>query len=228
VLCFRNPVAGETLTSLPVCRAGKCSTFFTCIPYITNRMKRILQLAGVFFILFIVITLGLKSTFDGYYGFYYEEGEYKKPWAYTATESVIQSFPVNIFIAYTGFDTGYGFFAPNVASDFVLLFEIKDSLGQTIGQSAMPRFRQKESSVRYTSLYNMFLDKISKQEQKENNQYMQYLDIVIRQIALKVKKDYPAGAVVHAKLYLYDYPSLQRYRKGDHKERAVLISEYKI
>lgn len=179
-------------------------------------------------VLFIILALGLKSTFDGYYGFYYEDGKYNKPWAYEATESIIKYLPVTVFITYTGFDTGYGFFAPNVASDFVLMFDIRDSLGQTIYQSAMPRFNQKESSVRYTSIYNMFLDKIGKQEQQEGNKYLEYLDIVIRQIALSVKKDYPSAAHVNARLYLYDFPSMERYRLGDRKEKAVLISEYKI
>jgi hypothetical protein len=191
-------------------------------------MKRILQLTGVFVLLFIVLILGLKSTFDGYYGFYYEEGKYIKPFAYKATETIIESPPFNFFIAYTGFDTGYGFFAPNVASDFILLFDIQDSLGHTIQQCAMPRFKQKESSVRYTSVYNMFLDKIAKKEEKEGNKYLEYLDIVIRQIAVSVKKDYPGAVHVNAKLYLYDYPGMEQYRKGDRKEKAVLVSEYKI
>jgi hypothetical protein len=191
-------------------------------------MKRKLQLTGVFVVLFIVFTLGLKSTFDGYFGFYFEEGKYKKPWAYQATETIIETGPVSVFLAYTGFDTGYGFFAPNVASDFVLLFDIQDSLGSTIHQCAMPRFKQKESSVRYTSVYNMFLDKITKKKEDEGNMYLEYLDVVIRQIAVSVKKDYPDAAHVNARLYLYDYPSMEKYRKGDRKEKAVLISEYKI
>jgi hypothetical protein len=191
-------------------------------------MKRKLQLLGVLIVLLIVVTLGLKSTFDGYFGFYYEDGKYKKPLAYKVTEDIIQTAPVNVFIAYTGFDTGYGFFAPNVASDFVLMFDIVDSSGNIIKRTAMPRFDQKESAVRYTSVYNMFLDKIGKQGDQESNKYIDYLDIVIRQIALSVKKDHSGAAYVHARLYLYDYPDMKRYRSGDHKERAVLISEYKI
>lgn len=191
-------------------------------------MKRKLQLSGVLVILLIVFTLGLKSTFDGYFGFYYEDGQYNKPFAYKATESIIQTVPINVFLSYTGFDTGYGFFAPNVASDFVLMFDIQDSLGRTIQQCAMPRFKQKESSVRYTSVYNMFLDKITKREEQESNKYLEYLDIVVRQIAVTVKKDYSGAAYINAKLYLYDYPSMEQYRKGDRKEKAILISEYKI
>jgi hypothetical protein len=68
----------------------------------------------------------LKGTFDGYYGFYYENKTYQKPLVYTACENITQSLPVSMFTSYTGFDTGYGFYAPNVASDFVMSFELKD------------------------------------------------------------------------------------------------------
>jgi hypothetical protein len=131
-------------------------------------------------------------------------------------------------MSHTGFDTGYGFFAPNVASDFVLVFDIRDSSGNVITQCIMPRFKQKESTVRYTSLYNMFLDKIEKESEKTGNKYMQYLDIVLQQIALNVKNDYAGAATVEASLYLYDYPSLEKFRTGDKNEKAILISKFKV
>ena len=190
-------------------------------------MKRKFQLAAVLLLPCLVFIIGLKGTFDGYYGFYYEDREYTKPVIYQMSEAVVQSEPVSLFLSYTGFDTGYGFFAPNVASDFVLMFDLKDAEGNTLQQRIMPRFEQKESMVRYTSMFNMFLEKI-KQEPKDSSVYIEYLDIVIRQIAQKVKSEYPGAATVDAKLYLYDYPSLERYRNGETKENAILVSEYKI
>jgi hypothetical protein len=141
---------------------------------------------------------------------------------------VVQSEPVSIFLSYTGFDTGYGFFAPNVASDFVLMFDLKDAQGNTLQQRIMPRFEQKESMVRYTSMFNMFLEKIKQAPTDSSSQYTQYLDIVIRQIAKNVQSEFPDAVTVEAKLYLYDFPSLERYQKGDTKENAILVSEYKI
>lgn len=191
-------------------------------------MKKAMQLIGVFALLLTVFAVGLKGTFDGYYGFYYEKTEYKKPWVYRAVENFVYAKPVNVFIAYTGFDTGYGFFAPNVASDFVLTFEIRDSSGAVVAQQAMPQFRQKESVVRFTSVFNMFLDKISKESAENGDEYLQYLDVVIRQIALSVKKDHPGAATVKARLFLYDFPTIAQYRAGDRAEKAILISEYDI
>ena len=191
-------------------------------------MKRKFQLLAVLLLPCLVFIIGLKSTFDGYYGFYYEDGAYTKPWAYQVSEKIVRSEPVSLFLSYTGFDTGYGFFAPNVASDFVLLFDVRDAQGNPLQQCIMPRFEQKESVVRYTSMFNMFLEKIKQEPKGEPGIYMQYLDIVIRQIAQSVKAEYPGAATVEAKLYLYDYPSLQRFREGDTKENAILVSQYKI
>ena len=191
-------------------------------------MKRKIQLSCILLLLFIVFTVGLKTTFDGYYGFYYEDGSYSKPLVYQATEAFTKSPLVSFFMAHTGFDTGYGFFAPNVASDFVLMFDIQDSLGNTISKTAMPRFKQKESRIRYTSVFNMFLEKIKQKNPKEENQYMTYLDIILKQIALNVKRDYPTAAFVETKLFLYNYPNLDQFNKGDKKENAILITQFKL
>ena len=191
-------------------------------------MKKKLQLLGIFTVLFLVFTVGLKGTFDGYYGFYYAEKEYNKPVIYTLSEEIIKLKPVSIFLSYTGFDTGYSFFAPNVASDFVLLFELKDDKGNVIENKIMPAFKNKESITRYTSGYNMFLDKISAEGGNlKDNKYQQYLDIIVKQIAVSVKNENPDTASITARLYLYHYPDLKSYQKGEKSEQLILIGEYK-
>lgn len=191
-------------------------------------MKRKLQLLGIFTVILMVFTVGLRGTFDGYYGFYYADKKYDKPFVFTLTEDIIKLKPVSFFLSYTGFDTGYGFFAPNVASDFILLFELKDQNGNVIENRIMPNFKNKESIVRYTSVFNMFLDKISEKGIENNkDKYQQYLDIIIKQIAIHVKKQNANASHITAKLYLYDFPSLESLKKGKGKERLILINEYK-
>lgn len=190
--------------------------------------SKVAQIIGIFILLFLILTIGLKGTFDGYYGFYHEDGKYNKPIIYTLTEKIIAFPPISFFMAYTGFDTGYGFFAPNVASDFVLLFEIYDKNGQLIEQRVMPNFKNKESVVRYTSAFNMFLDKIPNGQNKTNNQYDKYLDIIIKQITRSVLEATPQATHIISKLYLYDYPTIEAFKKGDTKEKVILLSEFKI
>ncbi|KMQ59331.1 hypothetical protein ACM46_19630 [Chryseobacterium angstadtii] len=190
-------------------------------------MKRKLQLSGIFILLFLVFVTGLKSTFDGFYGFYYENKTYQKPLIYTLSENIVQATPVNMFASYTGFDTGYGFYAPNVASDFLLSFELKDKNGNVLEEKLMPSFRKKESRVRYTTVFNMFLDKISADKGTYDSRYYQYLDLIIKQTAMNVMKENTKASHVTAKLYLYDYPTIADFNKGKVKENFILIDEFK-
>lgn len=190
-------------------------------------MKKKLQLLGIFLLLSVVFTIGLKGTFDGYYGFYYEDDNYKKPLVYELSNAVVDFAPLSLFAAYTGFDTGYGFFAPNVASDFILLFELQDHNGNVLEERIMPEFKSKESMVRYTSVFNMFMDKVVDGKKKKDSQYHQYLDVVLKQIAKNVLDETPNAAKCNAKLYLYDYPSLERYQKGEKTDNLILVSQIK-
>jgi hypothetical protein len=190
-------------------------------------MKKKLQLLGIFLLLSVVFTIGLKGTFDGYYGFYHEEDNYKKPLAYELSNKIVDFEPLSLFAAYTGFDTGYGFFAPNVASDFVLLFELQDRYGNILEERIMPEFESKESIVRYTSIFNMFMDKVVSSKKKNDSQYHQYLDVVLKQIARNVLEESHGAAKCTAKLYLYDYPSLERYKKGETTDHLILVSQIK-
>ena len=188
-------------------------------------MKRKWQLFGIFLLLFVVFTIGLKGTFDGYYGFYYDKEEYKKPFIYELSNKIVELKPVSMFTAYTGFDTGYGFFAPNVASDFVLLFELQDAEGNVLEERIMPELKSKEGIVRYTSVFNMFMDKVVSSKKKSESQYFQYLDVVLKQIAKSVLKESFGATKCTAKLYLYDYPTLERYKKGEKTNNLILISQ---
>ncbi|TGD57926.1 hypothetical protein [Flavobacterium humi] len=190
-------------------------------------MKRKGQLFGIFLLLLLVFTIGLKGTFDGYYGFYYDKDDYEKPLAYELSNTIVELGPVSLFTAYTGFDTGYGFFAPNVASDFVLLFELRDARGNILEERIMPEFKSKEGIVRYTSVFNMFMDKVVSSKKKNDSQYHEYLDVVLKQIAKSVLKENHKAAKCTAKLYLYDYPTLDRYKRGEKTDNLILVSQIK-
>ena len=96
-------------------------------------MKRKLQLSGIFMILLLVFTIGLKGTFDGYYGFIMKIKTIKTAVIYYFRRHCPIKTRQYIYF-YTGFDTGYGFYAPNVASDFVMSFELKDQNGNILEQ----------------------------------------------------------------------------------------------
>ncbi|MFK8161926.1 MAG: hypothetical protein AB8H12_05630 [Lewinella sp.] len=168
------------------------------------------KLLGIGLLLVIIIANAAHTAFDSYYGFYYEESKTaliaNNPAAQMVT-SVTQSEPVKLFCGYTGFGTGYGFFAPNVASDFITLYNVQDECGESLHQTNLPPFHHKESVIRYLSATGMFLDKVTK-DSVELGLQKEFLEVVQRQLADYVRRRDPSAASVTLDLYLYDYVTL--------------------
>lgn len=183
------------------------------------------QLVLVGFILLVVLTICIKSTFDSYYEFYYPDKNYKAPYLYRMTDEIAESKPVRVFCSYTGFDTGYGFYAPNVASSFVLVSKIYDDQGQLLKEVNNLNFKAKESHVRFFSFQTMFLEKLDK---KTDQKYNAYLDIIIKQIAGYILSQFPKGDAINTKLYLYDYPRINEVKKGEIRPKIIEIKDYDI
>lgn len=184
-----------------------------------------LQLMVVGFILFVVLTVSIKSTFDGYYGFYYNNKEYEPPVLFEATKKISQTFPFRFFSSYTGFDTGYGFFSPNVASDFIFVFKIFDSEGQLVNLQETLKFNTKESSIRFSTFQTMFLEKLN---DETNDKYNRYLDIIIEQISQFLLDQYPPHYTIETGLYLYDFPRIKEMIDGKTKPRLYLVKKYSL
>ncbi len=173
-------------------------------------MYTLAKLCGIGALLLVICANAANTAFDSYYGFYYEESKAELVAANPAASlaaSVAQAKPVQLFCGYTGFGTGYGFFAPNVASDFITLYEVKDECGETLRQTNLPPFHHKESVIRYLSATGMFLDKITK-DSVELGLQKEFLEVVQRQLADYVRRRDPAAASVTLDLYLYDYVTL--------------------
>lgn len=174
-------------------------------------MYNLCKLLGIGALLLVICANAANTAFDSYYGFYYEDTNTEQliaenPTASLAT-SIAQAKPVRMFCGYTGFGTGYGFFAPNVASDFITLYEVKDECGASLRQINLPPFHHKESVVRYLSATGMFLDKITK-DSIELGLQKDFLDVIQRQLADYVRRHDTTAASVTLDLYLYDYVTL--------------------
>lgn len=174
--------------------------------------------------LFIILTVNIKGSFDGYYGFYFANKKYNPHPLHNICKAFLDYNAINYYVSNTGFDTGYGFFAPNVASDFVLNFTIKDENNQMIESRTLPSFNNKESFVRFTTTFTFFLEKLDK---KSNQGLNDYLKIIVKQISLDVKKEYPKAKSVDTKMYLYHFPDLNDYANNQ-KPKLILIDSYEF
>ena len=185
--------------------------------------KRI-QLIIVGCVLFVVCISSIQLAFDGYYSFYYEQEDYKEALLSKATRSIYNATPFKIFAYYTGFDTGYGFFAPNVASSFLFVFKFYDRKGKLEHIIDHVPFQAKESSVRFRSINGIYFAKLKDSAQRGyDSKYNRYLDIILKQLSKYVKKTYLIESFkTETNLYLFDYPTIQAFREGA-KEKALLI-----
>lgn len=189
--------------------------------------KEKVQLFFIFIVVFILVSNSIRLTFDGYYGFYYQDEEYENSF-FDVTEEISNLWGVRHFSSYTGFETGYGFFSPNVASDFIFIFNIFDENNNLKEVVNGVRLKTKESNIRFQTINTMYLDKLKEPSQKGyNEKYNRYLDIIMEQITKYVKKEYPKNYKIETNLYLYDYPTIPRFNEGK-KEQLFFIKKYEL
>ena len=188
-------------------------------------LRKALQLFAVAFVLFIVLVSATRSTFDGYYGFYYDNADYTECRLSKITNNISITSLFRFFSVYAGFNTGYGFFAPNVASSFVFVFKIYDHENKFIQLQQGVPFNSKESEVRFRTVGTMYLEKLNDKDHKNyDEKYNRYLDIIINNITQYVKNTYAEKGKVECSLFLYDYPDIFTFKAGG-REKLYLIKK---
>ena len=129
-----------------------------------------------------------------------------------------------IYSDYSGAETGYGFYAPNVSSQFMVLYTIKDSLDQPV-RVGLPQYYSKEALMRYFTAFDLFMDKIGQDDEK----YDQFMDIVMKSMALRVLEEHAPYTRIEADLLVYDLPYMPEYRNGERPEYAhILHYDYQL
>jgi hypothetical protein len=123
-------------------------------------MKKKGQVLLLVIILFTIIVVNIRSTLENYYGFYFSDkkDKIKSNVVYNALSFVEDSRLYNLFNTYTGLETGYGFFAPNVASEFIVDFTLYDKQNRVIAHNNMIDLKNKESVIRVSTALGLFLE----------------------------------------------------------------------
>lgn len=187
-----------------------------------RKTTKTLQIIFVVFVLFVVFVSSIKTTFDGYYGFYYEDQKVKKAIGSDLAQKLYDFTPISLFRSYTGFETGYGFFGPNVSSDFVTIFKVYNNKGKFVKSIQNIPFNSKEGNIRFVTLNSMFSDKVKK---NKNKKFDQYLDILIEQEAKYIAKEFPKNYKIQAELFLYHYPDIISFNQGQ-SPKLIFIKKY--
>lgn len=120
----------------------------------------------------------------------------------------------NLFLNYTGLNTGYGFFSPNVSSDFIITHNIyKKGKQNLIFSNSL--FSTKEGTHRFANLNSLFMEKVEAIEEKDNSKIdtlkLKYLEVVLNRLTnYKLTHDKEIDSI-KTTLFLYHFPFLEEY-----------------
>lgn len=139
--------------------------------------------------------------------------------------SALRSSPIfKTYANYTGTDTSYGFFSPNVGSEFVLSFAVLDRDGKLLGEHQTPTsLQQKESKVRFNLCTFPMMDKIMMEE--PNELFDDYFEVMMHQIAENIKKSYKTGYKVVSEIYIHQPATIEQTLEGK-TEKLILLERY--
>jgi len=189
----------------------------------------------------LILIVSLTSTVDSYeQSTSYSENSFTKS-LIKFNDNILSLNSLPIIKQYEtigGINAGYGFFAPNVASAYILKISVYDKeYRKEYKSSFFPPFKTREGLNRYHTLLGYFQNKLTIIENKLNNkksdefeesdEYGEYLDIFIKSIGRYYYKEYPSDRYrMQCTLYLYHYPLLQESILQ--KKAPVLIQLLKI
>ncbi|WP_157449660.1 hypothetical protein [Croceitalea dokdonensis] len=166
----------------------------------------------LFLIVFVLtISVNVRSTITSYTEFYYEDKADTLLTGNTllcATNFILEN-PIATFLSHTGLDTGFGFFAPNVASEYITEFKVfsKDSI--LLQKTNFPLFRVKETGTRVKSAYLMFEAYLN---QRPDSMDIKKCDIFLKGLSTRVLLDTERSAYVTSNVYLYHHPLLSQLK----------------
>ncbi|MBW8683174.1 hypothetical protein [Chitinophaga rhizophila] len=186
-------------------------------------------LVHIVMILFVCV----YSVFDDYDAFYHgNKKDYKRPVALERVQSVLGIPILADYLRFAGIDTGYGFFAPNVASAYVIDFRLMNQEGQVVKSQYLPELKSGESVVRFGTLLGNFQRKLKLMEKGENKKglYGRYLDALVKAMGQSILKQNQQADVstVKAVLYMYSYPSLKEITLEKREKKLIPLDSFTV
>lgn len=181
-----------------------------------------------FFIIIIItfsfIFVSLSTAYTSHLSFYNKKGI---PFVNKVLERINTYETFDLFLTYTGLNTGYGFFSPNVKSDIIIINEFyKDRKKRIFSSDSF--LSTKEGKIRYRGVNDIFMDKMTIEEEIEKGKYenmekkiaeylvrndslkLQYIKIVLKQMNRHYLKSEKYDSITST-AYLYHFPFLSEY-----------------
>jgi len=173
-------------------------------------------------ILLICVTASL-GAFDSYVQFYDVKLSEKVVQARNAVSSAINFIPVRLYSYFSGTNTGYGFYAPNVKVNSTLQLEID-------GQIYTPQLKTHEGNHMYQVLIGSMTNQVLSEINDPGNEDKQSLEKELNELILKNIGVYTftnfsgKRSCEDFKVHycLVNYPSLEEYSRSGQSEAEIL------
>lgn len=162
--------------------------------------------------IFVILFSCLYSSFNtGYYSFVSFYSTKPNPKVVKSLYAINEIPGYNILLEYTGLDTGYGFFSPNVSSDFIVTHNVYSKLNaKRLMSNSL--FHSKEGALRFTNINSLFMEKVEALEDSTqiDSLRMKFLGMILKRMNTQQLQLSKADSVT-THLYLYHYPFLKQY-----------------
>ena len=185
------------------------------------RTKKIILYLLLAFNISSIVTVNIRGLLTGYYGFYYTRDAVHNNPVYSSLSFVEDFRPLSLLLSYTGLETGYGFFAPNVASDFIVELECYDSAGNRL-PSTKALTKTKEGFLRMNTASSMFLDYMKPDSLSIERQKCK---VFLKGICMRIMEQDQRIASMTAKVYLYHHPLLSDFRINKDQKPSYVLYE---
>lgn len=178
----------------------------------------------------VIVLYNLLSTSHGYQQLYGHHSQNERLSALiNLMQRVSHLSPINFYAQLSGAETGYGFFAPQVGSQYISIFKLYDQADQLVLRTNAPGLNQSESHIRYSGyldLYQaMLFSKITNNNASSDSLNIRYAKAILYSMSQQVLQQNPTAARVHASVYLVRTPVLRAF---DSRNASQYIPIYEI
>jgi hypothetical protein len=189
----------------------------------------LLLLIGLLHLLHIVL-VNLTSAWAGYKQLYHVQDETGR---YHILAKILSPKPIRLYGLISGTTYGYGFFAPNVASQYISSFQYFDKDGVQIGSCQLPPLVGGEALQRYSTWLDQFQRylKTYQDDDQAAQFYRRYLEASLSSLTQHLLEEQEKGTSLRCVIYLHEPTKLrevkQKARLRKIYERCITKQENK-
>lgn len=150
----------------------------------------------------------MYSTITSYQRFYH----CAPPTAVATPQHLLGFRPVQMYGMLSGTRHGYGFFAPNVASQYVSVFTLYQAKGAIYKRFTLPTIYSSMGKQRYSVWMNQFQYYVENLKNPDGHaqRYRRYLHASVQSLCRHLLSQWPAAMAIDCSIYLHRPPPLQQ------------------